>query len=398
MRVLVALLALFGASMLAGSAAAQVQLNGAPIHSGTNHPNNASPLMISQADCNDPTTFTFAVTGLTAQKTLSVWASSQGGDCTQQSQRNPGSTQTCYEVMPAFIPTEPPSASIALASSAIVGGSGSGGASGVSGCDDSTAGDAPRTLVLYFLIDEASGDVTDSVTYDIDFDLRGPPPPTNLAPSTFDESVLLVKYCSPAGTTDVAGYKLYCDPSGATGDVSSSADPVCTSTSTSATTSTTTTSGAGGSSGTSGVGGSSTDASVSASSSVASSSASGGETSTCTSSAFSAGQAADNLVECATVSGLTAVSAQAPGFTVGTLGAVAIAAFDNVGNLGPLSTVVCGQTEEVTDFFEDYRNSGGTAGDGCYCGVVHGSPSRIGAAAFMLGLALIALRRVRGAR
>jgi hypothetical protein len=395
---LATLFTLVGAMALSATAAAQVSLNGAPLHSGMNHPNNASPLMVSQADCNAQTTFTFAVTGLAAQKTLSVWASSQGGDCTQQTQRNPGSTQTCYQVLAPFIPNTPPSASVVLTSTAIVGGSGGSGAGGVTGCSDTTAGDAPRKLVLYFLIDEATGNVTDSTKYDIDFDLRGPPPPTNLAPSTFNESSLLVKFCSPPGTTDVAGYKLYCDPSGATGTVSSSTDPNCTLTTTSTTAATTTsTSGAGGSSSTSGVGGSSTDA-ASSSSSVASSSASGGGTSTCTTSAFKSGTTPTGLVECASVNGITAVEAEAPGFTVGKLGAVAIAAFDNVGNVGVLSTIVCGQTEEVTDFFEGYRSAGGTGGNGCYCHAGRGDVSRLGALAFVLGVALMTLRRNRGVR
>jgi len=371
------------------TATAQVQLNGAPLHSGMNHPNNANPLMISQADCNAQTTFTFAVTGLTVQKTLSVWASSQGGDCTQQTARNPGSTQTCYQVLAPFIPTTPPSASVALTSASVVGGSGGGGAGGVMGCSDSTAGDAPRKLVLFFLIDEASGNVTDSVKYDIDFDLRGPPPPVSLAPSTFNESTLLVKFCTPPGTTDVAGYKIYCDPTNASGSISSSADPVCSDNTSAVTTSAATT--------TSGAGGSSSDAAASSSSSVASSTSSGGGA-TCATTSFSAGQKTTGLVECATVNGLTAIEAEADGFTIGKLGAVAIAAFDNVGNVGVLSAVVCGQTEEVTDFFEAYRTAGGTGGNGCYCRAGHGEVSRLGALAFALGVALLGWRRNRGVR
>lgn len=381
-------------------AAAQVSLTGAPIHSGMNHPNNANQLMISRVDCQSKTTFTFAVKGLAAQKTLSVWATSQGGDCTQSAQRNPGATQTCYEVKAAYIPTAPPSDSLVLTSDAIVNGNGEGGAGGVSNCSDTTAGDAPRKLVLFFLIDEASGNVTDKTTYNIDFDLRGPPAPTSLAPSTFDESTLLVKYCTPAGTTDVAGYKIYCDATGASGVASSSADPVCstTNTTTAATTTTTTTtgttSGGGSDATTSGGGGASAS---SASSSVASSST-GGSTDTCTSSAFVAGMDPSGLVECASVPGITSIEAQAPGFDVGVLGAVAIAAYDNVGNVGKLSNIVCATPEEVTDFFEAYKAAGGQAGGGCYCHLGRGEVSSLGLLAFALGLAGLVWRRKRGAR
>jgi hypothetical protein len=389
---------------------AQVALNGAPIHSGANHPNNASLLTVSQADCLQQTTFTFAVTGLTAQKTLSLWASAQGGDCTQSAQRNPGSTQTCYQVKAAYIPTLPPSDSVVVTAAALVNGIAGTGASGVANCIDSTAGDAPRKLVLYFLLDEASGNVTDSVTYDITFDLRGPPAPLNLAPSTFDDTTLLVKFCTPPGTTDVAGYYVYCDASGASGTVSSSANPVCSSTDT--TTSTTvsstaettsassSTSGAGGSTASASSGGGTTAVSSSESASSASSSSSStGGTSTCTSSKFTAGLVPSGLVECKALSGITSISAEAPGFTVGVLGAVAIAGYDNVGNVGPLSTVVCGQTEAVTDFFEKYREVGGAGGNGCYCTFGRDEASPLGAFAFLTGvLAVAARRRQRGAK
>jgi len=314
-----------------------------------------------------------------------VWASSQGGDCTQSAQRNPGATQTCYEVMAAFIPTAPPSASLVITSDAIVNGNGKGGAGGVMSCVDSTAGDAPRKLVLYFLIDEASGNVTDSTTYNIDFDLRGPQPPSSLAPSTFDESTLLVKFCPPVGTTDVAGYKVFCDASGASGSESSASDPMCSDSN--STTATSTSAGGGGDTTT-----------ASASSSIASSSSSGGGVGTCTSAKFTAGASASGIVECASVAGISTIEANAPGFSVGVLGAVALAAYDNVGNVGALSSIACAKTEPVTDFFESYNAAGGKGGNGFYCQAGAGPSSPLGFLAFGLTLAAVALRRTRGER
>jgi len=395
MRLLVALGAWLVVAILATRAEAQVSLTGAPIHSGMNHPNNVNQLMISQLDCQQKTTFTFAVKGLAAQKTLSVWATSQGGDCTQSAQRNPGATQTCYEVKAAFIPTAPPSESLVITSDAIVNGNGKGGAGGVMSCVDSTAGDAPRKLVLYFLIDEASGNVTNRSTYDIDFDLRGPQPPSSLAPSTFDESTLLVKFCPPIGTTDVAGYKVFCDASGASGTGSSADDPVCSTTSTTTATTATSTSAGGSGDATSGGGGATA---ASSSSSVASTSSSGGGVSTCASTKFTSGGSASGLVECASVAGISTVEAKAPGFSVGVLSAVAMAAYDNVGNIGALSSVVCAKPQPVTDFFESYNSAGGKGGNGFYCQAGPGPGSPLGGLAFGLTLAAIVLRRHRGDR
>ena len=80
--------------------------------------------------------------------------------------------------------------------------------------------------------------------------------------------------------------------------------------------------------------------------------------------------------------------------------AVAVAGYDAVGNRGNLSTVVCGTPQQVDDFFEIYRKSGGEAGGGlCACdlpGVGRGLPVVGGSAACTL--AFFGLRRVRRSR
>ena len=48
--------------------------------------------------------------------------------------------------------------------------------------------------------------------------------------------------------------------------------------------------------------------------------------------------------------------------------AVAIAAIDQFGNVGPLSSVFCEKPERTTDFWENYKNAGGEAGGG-FCSV-----------------------------
>jgi len=83
----------------------------------------------------------------------------------------------------------------------------------------------------------------------------------------------------------------------------------------------------------------------------------------------------------------------------GRLYAVAVAGIDAVGNHGPLSNIVCATPEEVTDFFEDYRASGGKGGGG-FCSVIPGlakvrENAGFAAALVLLGLAGYGRRRTR---
>jgi hypothetical protein len=79
--------------------------------------------------------------------------------------------------------------------------------------------------------------------------------------------------------------------------------------------------------------------------------------------------------------------------------AVAIASTDAVGNVGPLSTVVCGTPQPVVGFFEAYRAAGGTAGgDSCAMGrgwQTGGPSSRWLALLAGAGLAALILRSRR---
>jgi hypothetical protein len=113
---------------------------------------------------------------------------------------------------------------------------------------------------------------------------------------------------------------------------------------------------------------------------------------------FSAGASASGLVECGSIAGISTIEGKAPGFSVGVLGAVALAAYDNVGNVGALSSVVCAKPEPVTDFFESYKEAGGTGGNGFYCQAGTSRPSPLGVLAFSLVLAAVVLRRQRGER
>jgi hypothetical protein len=70
--------------------------------------------------------------------------------------------------------------------------------------------------------------------------------------------------------------------------------------------------------------------------------------------------------------------------------AVAVAATDAFGNVGPLSTPICEYPEETTDFWKKYREAGGNAGGGC---ATAGSP--IGSVSVLTGLTIAVLSMAR---
>lgn len=76
--------------------------------------------------------------------------------------------------------------------------------------------------------------------------------------------------------------------------------------------------------------------------------------------------------------------------------AVAIAAIDQFGNVGPLSTVFCETPEPTTDFWENYKNAGGGAGGGL-CSV-DGAGLPVGSITVMSVFGLAALGTIRRRR
>lgn len=76
--------------------------------------------------------------------------------------------------------------------------------------------------------------------------------------------------------------------------------------------------------------------------------------------------------------------------------AVAIAAIDQFGNVGPLSSVFCETPEPTTDFWENYKNAGGAAGGGI-CSV-DGAGLPVGSITVMSVFGLAALGTLRRRR
>jgi MYXO-CTERM domain-containing protein len=102
------------------------------------------------------------------------------------------------------------------------------------------------------------------------------------------------------------------------------------------------------------------------------------------------------IPDCAYVCGEADASsgATAKGLTNGKQYAVGVAAFDDVDNVGDLSTLACSTPVPVDDFFDLYRAAGGQGGN-CACGI-GGDGDVLGAGLLAaLGYAAVARRRRR---
>ena len=78
---------------------------------------------------------------------------------------------------------------------------------------------------------------------------------------------------------------------------------------------------------------------------------------------------------------------------------LAVAATDAVGNVGPLSNVVCGTPVPVNDFFANYYNDGGRAGGGFFCAAQGiGTPAGTGGLGVLMVSSMVTLIRRRRRR
>ncbi len=198
-----------------------------------------------------------------------------------------------------------------------------------------------QSITVYFLLlnnssDEASISARFPATETINVDLVGPQPPTEIVAGA-GEGRLLVKWTSSSETSDpTQGYQLYCEK--IVGDAS------------------------------------------------------------CTGSTLKAGATPNASLLCGVNTGEAVTSGTASGLENGAVYAVAVSGTDKAGNEGALSEVVCGTPEEVTDFYESYRQAGGSAGGGfCSFSLQH---TRNGVGLFAAAWLIVAglRRRQRKAR
>jgi hypothetical protein len=103
---------------------------------------------------------------------------------------------------------------------------------------------------------------------------------------------------------------------------------------------------------------------------------------------------------CGSVSGLSATKGSVTNLTNFQRYTVAIAAVDGVGNVGPLSSLVCETPQPIDDFYKVYRDAGGRAGGGyCQVGLAGLSPpGGLPLLAALSSLGALAFRRRGGRR
>lgn len=359
------------------------------------------PTWISYNDCakDDVLTFQVVLSGAVGYS-LEVWVGA-GNDCTPYEARH-GSAPTCWQVYTTGPQTT--TQEVKLRAQDIIAqnkandpsnGPGSGTAAD---CDEAGGGAAGQAITLYFmLVDGAGQPAGTGSTYQTQYDLVGPPAPTNVEAGV-GEHQLVVEW-SASSATDLIGYRIYCDPK--PGTTSPASQPMAGGAAGTAGVAGATAAGgtdggstdAGltdGAAGTGGTGGAPGDAGVDGS---AGTGGGAGGNPNCPSAALVVGEQPDSDYECGSVTGKFDNSASATNLSNGVNYAVAVAAVDQVGNSGPLSSVACGTPALVDDFFELYSRAGGKGGGG-FCAL--GREPSTGAALLLLGLAgALGLRRWR---
>jgi MYXO-CTERM domain-containing protein len=404
---------------LPGTALAQnLQLAGTVTRSVAAHP-TPNVNVISKEDCEeakDAFVFGYSI-GDVGGRQLEVWVTDSSSlDCTLADDRSASAPTHCNLVF-----TEPnpkttggsltiPSADIAHAISTVTSGT----------CEDTNSDTLPRALQIAFLLKSGANDDVDgsnaAIFTEAKIDMLGPPAPTDLA-SAPGEGAISLNF-TPATTTDIEGYYVYCDPpadkdsgAGGAGGAGGASDASCPSGTSSVTSSASTSTSASSSAvSTTAASSSSASSSSTASSSTGSTTSVGSGEGGATASSSTASTAASGAAECpetALVQGQvpncayicgegTGSTATARNLANGTNYSVAVAAFDSVGNVGKLSNVVCDSPIPVDDFFDLYRDAGGKGGN-CACSTsARGDVLGAGLFAFA-GLAALR-RRKRGQR
>lgn len=372
---------------------------------------NLSPEAVSLQDCVDDQRirFSFLNSGYEANSVIEPWASITG-DCKSVLARGgvsgtTGGVATCWRIGPAI--SLVPNASIDIPVRAIMSGVGR------VGTPDATANicgkiDLANVNVQFVYIPPGAnqgGDATVSKNVTIIVDTVGPAPPSGLRALPGDTRIH-VRWTSisggssdasastsnsGAGLTELTGIKIYCALNeagdGGGGTIVPAATQVCTD--------------AGDDGGDGGDGG------VTCTETEAESDSGSPNSETCGSSAFVNADGSsklpdtqfNNLYECGSLAGnvgsaVTAEEVAGRPLVNGTTYAVALAATDKYGNVGPLSSVVCERPEETTDFWNNYKRAGGDGG-GCATGgdSPAGSLATLGIAASAIALSLARRRR-----
>lgn len=411
--------AALGLLLVASEASAQaISLSTVVDRKGTLRQQQYNPYWLSRADClaDDYLTFSMTLTSFPTNGSYSVevWAGLAGADCKEITNR--GTTNAlCWKVGTSSSLTSPQSISISVRD--IVGQhkptEGGGVGSGtIADCTPSSGTDAPQDVTLYFLPVTGSTTGPGPAEYSTKMDLIGPQPPTGVKAGVGEG--LLVLDWSRTSSSDAVSYNFYCDPpigesevvedptdecaSGAGGSADAGAEATAGSTTTASAKGAFGSpsypapddddaglggeTGAGGEAGAAGEAGAGEAGEAGAAGEAGEAGTAGeagasGSSGTATSNCDGVTCGSTNLREnkvlnspgryyCGQVAGLTATSGRVQDLIDNTYYTVAIAAVDQVGNIGPLSTPVCATPTMIDDFYRVYRDAGGQAGGG-YC-------------------------------
>ncbi|MFO0666741.1 MAG: hypothetical protein U0174_22515 [Polyangiaceae bacterium] len=311
---------------------------------------------INLEDCVNDRSYDIPVTlaGFDTSVSAQVWAGAQ--DCSPLPART-AATQVCWRVLSGTLPrvqsTTPNIKVRDILASVKTKGDSYVGPSTADVCTDKNQ----QTISVYIFWVKGDGSPAGTpASQAFNVDTVGPAPPTEVKVTAGDR-LLNLSWKSSKEQSDIQSYNAYCDVSSATAADGGTDSSVADADAGLSTADASADPGDGGVDGTA-----SSDAGSAA---AADSGTTNTNSSTCKSSVLTPGkQAPVGMVPCGSVAGLGAGSLSAKGLVNGSYYRVGIAAVDKYGNPGVLSELVCDTPVDVIDFFETYRDSGGTGG-GC---------------------------------
>ncbi len=356
--------------------------------------------------------YQLAVTNADPTLPLEVWIS-QGQDCSGPSQNGRGGqVSACWRGQREGIPNTAVANVILRIQDIVALNTGPGRASDyIPGTADQCRGLNNLPFNIEFLFIRGSNSVGTGAKAAVTIDTVGPNAPLNVQ-SGVGEGLINVRWNLPAATTDVSAYNVYCDD-GSLEDLPDATDA-------GADTPDTPDASFDPDAGLFQVDASSPDGVRPLQDTTSSSGASGATTSSSSTGGIGGGSVAKPGTSTACPARYALREGELPlpswkvcgkgtgstsnGVTITRMGlsddaprlvneqpyAIAVSATDNIGNPGPLSTVICNTPVITTDFFDSYRAAGGAAG-GC-----NSAGEGVATAVPASGLGLLALALVRG--
>ncbi len=400
----------------AGAAAAQSVTIGQVTRARTINDTRPNTLYISRADCLAGDQFFFPITLSSnyTSYTFEVWA---GPNCSDRATRYNTSSPTCWKVAEGATSTATTEqiAVQAMVATTKANGTGSIVVGTVDDCTPTQTTMKPEDLTLTFmLVNPSTNDYVAGATWSTKYDLVGPPAPTGVT-AGLGETMLKVTWTPPSDLTDLTSYQLYCFPirgqestsaadAGITtmgldaGDLDVVIGPDAAAGSDASDDAGAGTGGASGDDASAGTGGT---AGAAGTGGAADAGVEASLPANCPAGTpFAEGATPDDTYvqyQCGTAS--VGTEATVKGLVDGVTYAVAVSGLDSVGNAGPLSNVACEAPGPIDDFFDLYKQAGGTGGGGfCSLSGVPGRARHAGLAGSIVFLAAAALMRRRSRR